>query len=236
MSALKGDNVVDRSDKTPWYEGPTLLYKLETLHVSSDFDQVNARFPVQTVIRPHSDEHHDFRGYAGRIAGGVFKPGDDVIALPSGFTSKIKSIVTYDGEVKEAFAPMSVTMTLEDEIDISRGDMLARPNNQPEAVQDLDVMLCWMNQKDLVPRGKYAIKHTTQEIRGMVKEVVYKVDINTLHRIEDDKTIKMNDIARVKIRTTKPVLKDAYNRNRNTGSLILIDEATNETVAAGMIL
>ena len=236
LSALKGDNVVDRSTNTPWYEGPTLLYKLETLHVSSDLDKVNARFPIQTVIRPHTDEYHDFRGYAGRIAGGIFKPGDEVIALPSGFTTTIKDIVTADGNLDEAFAPMSVTITLNDEIDISRGDMLARPNNQPDITQDIDIMLCWMNQVKPVSRGKYSIRHTSQEVRGMIKEIMYKVDINTLHRLEDDKDIGMNDIARVKLRTTKPLFIDSYSKNRTTGSLILVDENTNETVAAGMII
>ena len=236
LSALAGDNVVDRSSKMDWYGGPTLMYLLETIHIGSDHNHVDRRFPIQHVIRPQTKEHHDYRGYAGRIAGGVFKPGDDVMVLPSGFSSKIKSIDTLDGQLEEAFAPMSVTMTLEDDIDISRGDMLVRETNAPEPTQDIDIMLCWMNKKSLVPNGKYAVKHTSKDVRCIVKEIQYKVDVNTLHRVEDDKQINMNDIARVKLRTTAPLFIDKYNRNRMTGSLILIDEATNETVGAGMII
>lgn len=235
ISALHGDNVVNRSKNMPWYDGETLLHTLETIHISSDQDHVNARFPVQTVIRPKTDEHHDYRGYAGRVAGGVWKPGDEVMVLPSGFSSKIKSIDSFDGPLKEAFSPMSVTMSLEDEIDISRGDMLVRPNNQPRVLQDLDVMLCWLNNQALQPRAKYLLKHTSNEARCMVKEILYKVDINTLHRMEQEKEIGMNDIARVRLRTTKPLFVDDYNDNRLTGSFILIDEASHETVAAGMI-
>lgn len=236
ISALHGDNVVNRSKKMDWYEGSTLLNTLETIHIGSDENHIDCRFPVQTVIRPHSDEFHDYRGYAGRIAGGVFKPGDNVTVLPSGFQSKIKSIDTMDGELKEAFAPMSVTLTLEDDIDVSRGDMIVRENNQPEMVQDVEVMLCWLNNQAPRPRAKYIIRHTSNEAMAMIKEVQYKMDINTLHRNEEDTSIAMNDIARVKLRTTKPLLIDAYRRNRNTGSIILIDEATNETVAAGMVI
>jgi len=235
ISALHGDNVVNRSTNMDWYDGETLLHTLETIHISSDQDHVNARFPVQTVIRPKSDKYHDYRGYAGRIAGGVYKPGDEVTVLPSGFSSKIKSIDTLEGPVEEAFAPMSVTITLEDDIDISRGDMIVRPNNQPQVLQDLDVMLCWLNNKPAQPRAKYTLRHTSNDARCMIKEVLYKVNINTLHRIEDDKEITMNDIVRVKLRSTKPLFVDEYNDNRNTGSIILVDEATNETVAAGMI-
>jgi sulfate adenylyltransferase subunit 1 len=235
ISALHGDNVVNRSENMKWYQGETLMHTLETIHIGSDQNHIDCRFPVQTVIRPHSDEYHDYRGYAGRIAGGVFKPGDDVMVLPSGFSSKIKAIDSFDGPLQEAFAPMSVTLTLEDDIDISRGDMIVRPNNQPEPSQDLDVMLCWLNQRGPMPGAKYTIRHTSNEARCMIKNILYKVDINTLHRMEDDKDIKANDIARVQIRTTKPLLIDAYNDNRNTGSIILVDEATNETVAAGMI-
>jgi sulfate adenylyltransferase subunit 1 len=235
ISALHGDNVVKRSENMPWYNGETLLHTLENIHISSDQDHVNARFPVQTVIRPKNDEFHDYRGYAGRIAGGIFKPGDEVTVLPSGFSSKVKSIDTFNGAVNEAFAPMSVTLTLEDEIDISRGDMIVRPNNQPKSLQDLDLMLCWLHNEGPQPRGKYVIRHTSNEARCMIKEVLYKVDINTLHRLEEDKEIGMNDICRVKIRSTKPLFVDDYNDNRNTGSVILIDEATNDTVAAGMI-
>ncbi|MEL7144806.1 MAG: sulfate adenylyltransferase subunit CysN [Bacteroidota bacterium] len=236
ISALNGDNVVNRSEHTDWYEGSTLLHTLETIHIGSDHNHIDCRFPVQTVIRPKSDEFHDYRGYAGRIAGGVFKPEDEVMVLPSGFTSKVKSIDTFDGPLKEAFAPMSVTITLEDDIDISRGDMIVRTNNQPKATQDLDVMLCWLHNEPPKPRAKYYLKHTSNESRTMIKQVYYKLNINTLHRIEDDNEIKMNDIVKVQLRSTKPLLTDSYSRNRITGSVILVDEATNETVAAGMIV
>ena len=234
ISALNGDNVVDRSKNTDWYEGSTLLYLLESVHIGSDQNLVDCRFPVQYVIRPYSDEHHDYRGYAGKVAGGVFKPGDEVMVLPSGFTSKIKSVDTFDGPVAEAFSPMSVTLTLTDDIDVSRGDMIVRVNNQPQIGQDIDVMMCWLHAKPPRPRAKYYLKHTTNEARAMIKETLYKVDINTLHRMEDSE-VGMNDIARVKLRTTTPLFYDSYKRNRTTGSLILIDEGTNETVAACMI-
>jgi len=235
MSALHGDNVVSRGENMSWYEGGTLLHNLETVHISSDHNLRDCRFPVQTVIRPHSDEYHDFRGYAGRVAGGVFKKGDSIVALPSGLESKIAAIHTMTGELEEAFPPQSVTITLEDDIDISRGDVLVRSENRPEGKQDLDVMLCWLNANPPRPRAKYVIKHTTAEARAMITDIQYKMDINTLHRMEEDKAIKMNDIARVKIRSTKPLFVDDYYVNRVTGSIILVDEATNETVAAGMI-
>ena len=236
ISALKGDNVVNRSNEMSWYEGSTLLYTLENIHIGSDHNHIDCRFPVQTVIRPQTDEFHDYRGYAGRIAGGIFKSGDEVIVLPSGFTSKVKSIDTYDGQVDEAFAPMSVTITLEDDIDISRGDMIVRANNQPEPKQDIEVMLCWLNNKGPIPRGKYTVRHTSSDAKAMIKDIRYKLDINTLHRNEDDKSISANDICRATLRTTKPLLVDSYRKNRITGSLILVDEGTNETVAAGMII
>ena len=235
ISALHGDNVVNRGENMNWYEGGTLLHNLETVHISSDHNLRDCRFPVQTIIRPHSDEHHDFRGYAGRVAGGVFKKGDSVVALPSGLESKISGIHTLTGELEEAFPPQSVTITLEDDIDISRGDILVRSENRPEGQQDLDVMLCWLNANPPRPRAKYVIKHTTAEARAMITEIQYKMDINSLHRLEEDKDIKMNDIARVKVRSTKPLFADDYNVNRVTGSIILVDESTNETVAAGMI-
>ncbi|MEP0986282.1 GTP-binding protein [Ekhidna sp.] len=236
ISALKGDNVVNRSNQMSWYEGSTLLYTLENLHIGSDHNHIDCRFPVQTVIRPQTKEFHDYRGYAGRIAGGVFKPGDEITVLPSGFTSKVKSIDTFEGSVDEAFAPMSVTLTLEDDIDISRGDMIVRTNNQPKPQQDIEVMLCWLNSKGPQPRAKYAIRHTTADAKAMFKEIRYKMDINTLHRNEDDKNITANDICRALLRTTRPLLVDSYKKNRNTGSIILVDEGTNETVAAGMII
>lgn len=236
ISALNGDNVVNRSENMPWYKGGTLLNTLETIHIASDYNHIDARFAVQTVIRPHSNEYHDYRGYAGRVSGGIFKKGDQVMVLPSGYTSRIASVELNGEELEEAFAPMSIVMTLEDDIDISRGDMIVRPGNQPRVEQDLDIMMCWLNIKPMTPGGKYAIKHTTNESRAMVKEVVYKVNINTLQREESDKDIRMNDIARVRLRTTKPLMMDSYRKNRITGSVILIDEGTNETVAAGMIV
>ena len=235
ISALHGDNVVNRGENMNWYEGGTLLHNLETVHISSDHNLRDCRFPVQTVIRPHSEEYHDFRGYAGRVAGGVFKKGDSIVALPSGLESKISGIHTLTGELEEAFPPQSVTITLEDDIDISRGDILVRSENRPEGQQDLDVMMCWLNANPPRPRAKYVIKHTTAEARAMITEIQYKMDINSLHRLEEDKDIKMNDIARVKIRSTKPLFADDYNVNRVTGSIILVDESTNETVAAGMV-
>ncbi|MEM7369332.1 MAG: sulfate adenylyltransferase subunit CysN [Bacteroidota bacterium] len=236
ISALKGDNVVEESENMPWFKGSPLLYTLENVHVGNDHNHVDSRFPVQYVVRPQSDKYPDYRGYAGRVAGGVFKPGDDVMILPSGFTSKIKSIDTYDGAIEEAFAPMSVTMTLEDDIDISRGDMIVKPENQAKVSQDIELMVCWMNEKKLIPRGKYRLRHTSRDARCIIKDVRYKVDVNTLHRVEDDNSMGLNDIGRVLIRTTVPLLHDQYNRNKVTGSVILVDEFTNETVAAGMIL
>ena len=236
ISALKGDNVVDKSERTTWYGGGTLLYYLENVHIGSDHNFIDTRFPVQYVIRPYSDDFHDYRGYAGRIAGGVVKKGDKVMLLPSGFTSKIAHIDTYDGEVMEAYPPMSVTLRLEDDLDLSRGDMIVRENNQPEVSQDLEAMICWFNEKPMQVRGKYTILHTTQEARCIIKEVRYKLDINSLHRLEADKRIGMNDIARIVVRTTKPLFYDSYRKNRITGSIILVDEGTNETVGAGMII
>lgn len=236
-SALLGDNIVDKSANMPWYQGPTLLYHLETVYVGGDENHIDARFPVQWVIRPHSDKWHDFRGFAGRIAGGVFKPGDKVKVLPSGFESTIKGIHTMDGELKEAFAPMSVALTLDDEIDISRGDMLVKLNNPPESKQDIEAMICWFSaDKKLAGRGKYILRHTEKEVKALVQEVRYKVNINTLHKIEDDLVFSHNDIGRISIRTSAPLIADSYRRNRITGSFVLIDEQTNETVAAGMIL
>jgi sulfate adenylyltransferase subunit 1 len=236
ISALKGDNVVIRSKHMQWFQGPSLLYILENVHISSDFNMVDCRFPVQFVIRPFNDSYHDYRGYAGQISGGIFKAGDEVLVLPSGYTTTIKSIETMNGPIQEAFPPMSVTILLEDDIDISRGDMIVRLNNQPEVTQDMDIMLCWFNEKPLQPNGKYHIRHTTNDARCIIKDIRYKLDINTLHRIQDFDVVKLNDIARVNIRTTKPLLVDKYKLNRNTGSVILIDEQTNETVAAGMVI
>ncbi|MCB9327037.1 MAG: 50S ribosome-binding GTPase [Lewinellaceae bacterium] len=236
ISALNGDNVVKKSEHMPWYDGGTLLYYLEHVHVGSDHNLIDCRFPIQMVIRPNSDAYHDYRAYAGRIAGGVFKKGDKVTLLPSGFSSVISAIETYDGEVREAFPPMSVSIQLEDDLDLSRGDMLVRENNQPQVTQDIDVMVCWFSSKPLQERGKYTLQHTTREVRCMVQNILYKLDINTLHRNQEDKMIGMNDICRLQLRTTQPLFVDTYNRNRITGSLIFIDEATHETVGAGMVI
>ena len=236
ISALNGDNVVNRSEKMSWYEGSTLLYTLENLHIGSDYNHIDCRFPVQTVIRPKMAPYHDFRGYAGRIAGGVFKPGDEITVLPSGFTSKIKSIETFNGPLSEAFAPMSVVIQLTDDVDVSRGDMLVRSNNQPDLNQDIEIMMCWLDNKAPHPKSKYIIKHTTSEAKAIIKNIRYKLDVNTLHRNVENLNIGMNDVARVQLRTTKPLLTDAYRKNRTTGSIILIDESTHETVAAGMII
>ena len=236
ISALNGDNVVNRSKKMSWYEGSTLLYTLENLHIGSDYNHIDCRFPVQTVIRPKMAPYHDFRGYAGRIAGGVFKPGDEITVLPSGFTSKIKSIETFNGPLSEAFAPMSVVIQLTDDVDVSRGDMLVRSNNQPDLNQDIEIMMCWLDNKAPHPKSKYIIKHTTSEAKAIIKNIRYKLDVNTLHRNVENLNIGMNDVARVQLRTTKPLLTDAYRKNRTTGSIILIDESTHETVAAGMII
>ena len=236
ISALAGDNVVHRSKKMDWYEGSTLMYHLETVHISSDYNHIDCRFPIQTVIRPHTHEHQDFRGFAGRIDGGVFKIGDKVKSLPSGFVSTIKTIELNGEIIKEAFSPMSVTMTLTDEIDNSRGDMIVRENNVPEMGQDINVLVTWMSTVPLQARTKVIIKHTTNECVGMVKELKYKIDINTLHRIEGIQEIVMNEIAKISIRTSKPIFYDSYKKNRQTGSIIIIDEQTNETIGAGMII
>lgn len=236
MSALNGDNIVDKSDKMAWYGGPSLLYHLENVYVGGDENHVQARFPVQWVIRPQSTEFHDFRGFAGRVAGGVFKPGDDVTVMPSGFGTKVKAIYQDETEVSEAFAPQSVTITLEDEIDISRGDMLVKENNPPRQGQDIDAMICWFSNTPLAPRGKFIIKHTTKETKAIVQDICYKVDINTLSKDEEGTSFVFNEIGRVKLRTASPLYYDSYNKNRQTGSFILIDPGTNETVAAGMIV
>ncbi len=235
ISALLGDNVVEASVNMPWYEGGTLLSHLEEVHVGSDRNLQDCRFPIQYVIRPQTDEARDFRGYAGRIASGVFKVGDEVVALPSGMQSLVKEIFVGADAVERAFPPQSVTITLESDIDLSRGDMLVRENNQPQSLQEIDAQLCWMGEEALNPGVRYIVRHGTTAVKSMIREVLYKVDINTLHRNEDDKQIGMNDIARVRLRTASPLLADEYRRNRTTGSFILIDPGTNLTVAAGFI-
>ena len=237
ISALKGDNVVDVSENMDWYKGSTLLYHLETVYVGNQENHVDARFPVQWVIRPQSDEFHDFRGFAGRVAGGVFKPGDEIIVHPSGFTTKIKKIYSADQEVEEAFSPLSVTMTTEDEIDICRGNMITKANNLPNVEQNIDAMICWFSESvKLANRSKYIIRHTSNEAKAVVTEVKYKVNINTLHKVEDDTDFKLNDIGKISLRTSIPLISDSYKKNRTTGSFILIDPQTNETIAAGMIV
>lgn len=236
ISALKGDNVVERSNNMNWYNGPTLMYLLEHLHISNDQNYVDARFPVQYVIRPQSEEYHDFRGYAGRIAGGVFKPGEKVMVLPSGLISKIKSIKTMSESLDMAFPPQSVTLSLEDDLDISRGDMIVKEKNTPQIGQDITMMICWLNEKPMQLGGKYGLKHTTKDTRCIIKEVNFKVNINTLAKIYDNTEIGLNEIGQITIRTTQPLLYDSYRKNRITGSLILFDEGTNVTVCAGMII
>ncbi|WP_028647356.1 sulfate adenylyltransferase subunit CysN [Nocardiopsis sp. CNT312] len=240
LSALHGDNVVDRSENMPWYEGPSLLHHLENVHIASDRNLVDARFPVQYVIRPHKSDDpdlHDYRGYAGRLAGGVLKPGDEVTHLPSGLSSRVAKIMTADGEAAEAYSPMSVTLLLEDEIDISRGDMICRPNNAPQVSQDIEAMVCWMTDtRKLAPRAKFIVKHTTRTAKVMVKDLRYRLDVNTLHRDEQADHLELNEIGRVRLRSTQPLFVDEYAKNRETGGFILIDEATNTTVGAGMVV
>jgi len=236
ISALNGDNVVDASEKMNWYKGPALLNLLESINIDNDQNLEDVRFPVQYVIRPMNNDYHDYRGYAGRIAGGVIKKGDAVSVLPGGFSSKIKSIDFAGNSLEEAFAPMSVTLTLEDDIDISRGDMIVKSDNRAETTQDLEVMICWLTDKKLQLNGKYFLKHTSKDVRCIVKDVQYKVNISTLENNSDDKVIGLNDIAKISLKTTAPIVTDKYKKNRNTGSVILIDEATNVTVGAGMIV
>ncbi|WP_109471158.1 sulfate adenylyltransferase subunit 1 [Ornithinimicrobium cavernae] len=236
ISALKGDNVVTRSENMPWYEGPSLMYHLENVQIAADRDLQDVRFPVQYVIRPQSDDFHDYRGYAGTVAGGVLKPGDEVMALPSGLTTTVAAIDLFDTEVEAAFPPMSVTVRLTDDVDISRGDMLCRVNNQPDVTQDVDARICWMATQPLRPGAKYLIKHTTRTVRTIVKEIQYQLDVNTLHRNQNVGELKLNEIGRVRFRTTQPLLTDTYERNRTTGSFVVIDPANGSTVAAGTIL
>jgi sulfate adenylyltransferase subunit 1 len=237
ISALNGDNVVNRSANMNWYDGQSLLHHLEEVYIASDRNLIDCRFPVQYVIRPRSDAFHDYRGYAGTVSGGVFKPGDDVVVLPSGFTSTIRSIDTADGPVDEAFPPMSVTMTLDDDVDVSRGDMICRPHNHATCGQEIDAMVCWLTDRsELRAGGKLAIKHTTRSARVLVRELLYKLDVNELHRDENADALRLNEIGRITLRTTAPLFFDEYRRNRTTGSFVLIDETTNNTVGAGMIL
>jgi len=236
MSALLGDNVVNRSKKMNWYEGGTLLYTLENIHIASDENHIDCRFPIQYVIQPESNDNLNYICYAGRIAGGIFKKGDEVKALPSGLTSKIAAIETMDGEIEEAFSPMSVTIRLATEMNLSRGDMLVRKNNSPEVKQDFDALICWLSDDSMVKDNEYIVQHTSRNTRCFVTEIKYKININTLHRMENDQAIETNDIARISIHTTQAIFVDRYDRNRVTGSFILVDPLTNNTVAAGMIV
>lgn len=236
ISARDGDNVVDRSNNMSWYEGPTLMYLLETIHIGSDYNLLDSRFPVQYIIRPQSDEFHDYRGYAGRVASGVFRVGDKITVLPSGFTSAIKSIDLFGATFDETFAPQSVTFTLEDDIDISRGDMFVKTGETPQVGQDIELMICWLNEKPMRLGGKYILRHTTNEMKCLIKEVKYKLDINTFENRDGSAGLGLNEIGRIVIRSTKPLIYDSYKKNRTTGSLILIDEGTNETIGAGMII
>ena len=236
ISALKGDNIVSRSAAMPWYDGPSLLHHLENVHIASDRNLVDVRFPVQYVIRPQSAQHHDYRGYAGTVVGGVLKPSDEVVVLPSGLSTRIASIDTEDGPVAEAFPPMAVTVRLEDNLDISRGDMICRPHNAPVPSQDISAMVAWMREGPLTPGQQLAIKHTTRTARAKVTELRYRLDVNTLHRDEAAEQLGLNDIGRVRLRTTVPLFVDPYRRNRTTGGFILIDESTNNTVGAGMVI
>lgn len=236
ISALLGDNVVNKSRNMKWYKGQTLLSKLEKINIKNDINYRDSRFPVQYIIRPQSKKFHDYRGYAGQIVSGSFQTGETIMVLPSGLTSKIKSIDTYEGQLPEAYAPKSVTMTLETDIDISRGDIIVKPDNLPGQSRDLNLMVCWFNEKPLNPSGKYILRHTTNEMKCLITDIHYKMNINTLEQDINDKQISMNDIANISITTSKTVVYDKYSKNRNTGSLILIEEGTNETVAAGMIM
>jgi sulfate adenylyltransferase large subunit len=235
ISALHGDNVVERSWNMPWYGGAPLLYHLEHVVIAPDRNLADVRFPVQWVIRPISDDHHDYRGYAGQVAGGVLRPGSEVVVLPSGQRTQVEAIDTFDGEVDAAFPTMSVTLRLSDALDISRGDMIVEADDQPAAARELEAMVCWMTDQPMQPRSRYAIKHTTRSARVVVDELEHRVDVNTLAH-EPATQLELNEIGRVRLRSSAPLIVDSYSRNRTTGSFILIDEATNDTVAAGMVL
>ncbi|MBV9819223.1 MAG: GTP-binding protein [Solirubrobacterales bacterium] len=235
ISALRGDNVVEPSDRMQWYGASTLLYHLEHVVIAPDRNLSDLRFPIQWCIRPYSSEHHDYRGYAGQVAGGILRPGAEVLVLPGGRRSTIAGIDTHEGEVPAAFPTMSVAVRLADQVDVSRGDMIVEAEDQPTAARELEAMLCWMSETPLQPRGRYAIKHTTRSARAVVEEIEYRVDINTLEHLAAPQ-LGLNEIGRVTLRCSAPLMVDAYSRNRTTGSFILIDEATNDTVAAGMVL
>jgi sulfate adenylyltransferase subunit 1 len=236
ISALHGDNVVTRSLSMPWYQGPSLLYHLEHVYIGSDRNLIDARFPVQWIIRPQTDEHHDYRGYAGQIASGTFRKGDEVMVLPSGKRSRISRIETFDGELETAGPPMSVSILLEDDVDVSRGDMLCRPHNQPTVANELDAMVCWMTDAPLRERGRYLLKHTTRSVKAVVDNLRYRIDVNTLHRDQTADELGLNEIGRLHLRTSGPLLLDPYDLSRTTGGFILLDETTYDTVGAGMVV
>ncbi len=236
ISALQGDNVVQRSANMPWYEGASLLHYLEQVYISSDRNLIDPRLPVQWVVRPQNSNYPDYRGYAGRVAGGVFRPGDEVLVLPSGLTSTVAGIDTFDGSLEEAYSPMSVTLRLSDDVDVSRGDMICRPHNQPTIGQDLDAMVCWMSERDVAPGDFFALKHTTRWVRAVVRDIHYRLDVNTLHRDEAASSLSLNEVGRVSLRITQPLFYDSYRRNRQTGAFVLAAEDTNVTVGAGMLL
>jgi bifunctional enzyme CysN/CysC len=236
ISALHGDNVVTHSHNTPWYGGPTLLHHLEHLYIGSDRNLIDARFPVQFVIRPMSHDHHDYRGYAGQVASGIFRAGDEVMVLPTGFVTTVAGIDAYGGPIEDAFPPMSVSIRLSDDLDVSRGDMICRPHNTPTSTQDIDAMICWFHERPLREGAIYSIKHTTRVARCKVQGLQYRLDVNSLHRDEQPGAIAMNEMGRISLRSTVPLFVDEYRRNRITGSFILVDEGTDETVGAGMIL
>ena len=235
ISALLGDNVVERSSRMAWYEGPTLLHHLEHVHIASDRNLTDLRFPVQWVIRPQSLEHPDYRGYAGQLAGGVLRAGDEVVVLPGGRRTRVAAVETYDGELDEAFPPMSVIVRLADDLDVGRGDLLCRPGDAPAPSRELVADLCWMAEAPLRAGGRYAIKHTTRSARAVVDAIEHRVDVHTLDPVPGPDALGLNDIGRVRLRMSAPLVADTYARNRATGSFVLIDEATNDTVGAGMI-
>ena len=236
ISALHGDNVVTRSLSMAWYQGPSLLYHLENVYIGSDRNLIDARFPVQWIIRPQTDEHHDYRGYAGQVASGLFRKGDEVTVLPSGKKTRIKRIETFDGELEVASPPLSVSILLEDDIDISRGDMICRPHNQPTIANELDAMVCWMTDTPLEQGRRYLLKHTTRTVRAIVDDLRYRIDVNTLHRDQGADQLGLNEIGRLRLRTSGPLLLDPYDLSRTTGGFILIDESTHDTVGAGMVI
>jgi bifunctional enzyme CysN/CysC/sulfate adenylyltransferase subunit 1 len=236
ISALQGDNVVDRSENMPWYDGPLMLEHLESVEIASDRDLDSRRFPVQWVIRPRSDEHHDFRGYGGQVAGGVWSAGDEVVVLPAGLKTQVDSVETIDGPLETAIPPMSVTIRLTDDVDVSRGDMLADPADPPTVARELQARVCWMSDKPLEPRARLAVKQTTRSVRAIADELVSRVDVHTIEDIPAPEQLGLNDIGVVHLRLSEPLCVDPYEENRTTGAFVLIDEATNETVGAGMVL